>query len=53
MSYTVLNSQLTSGLLGDREVAGFFTTAAEIAAMVRFEAALAEAEAVAGLISEV
>ena len=53
MYYTVLNAQLTSGLLGDREVAGFFTTEADIAAMVRFEAALAEAEAAAGVIPEV
>ncbi|MDG2403744.1 MAG: 3-carboxy-cis,cis-muconate cycloisomerase [Paracoccaceae bacterium] len=53
MSYTVLNAQLTSGLLGDSEVAGFFTTNADIAEMVKFEAALAEVEASAGLISEV
>ena len=39
-------------LVGDAEVEGLFGDEAEVAAMLRFEAALAEAEADAGLIPE-
>jgi len=45
MSYTPYNAPLLSGLLGDAEVTQHFTVRAEIAAMLRFEAALADAEA--------
>lgn len=41
---------LTASLLGDKRVAAHFSPAAEIAAMLRFEAALAEAEAETGII---
>ena len=41
---------LLSALAGDPEIEAAFTDAAEIAAMLRFETALAEAEAAAGLI---
>ena len=51
MSYTVLNSALSSTLLGDSEVAGLFSADADFAAMLNFEAALAEAEAEAGVFS--
>ena len=36
---------LLQALVGDEEVAAFFSDDAELAAMLRFEAALAEAEA--------
>ena len=52
MSYTVLNSTLMSGLLGDPEIAEQFSPDAEITAMLRFESALAQAEAAAGVISK-
>ena len=39
-----------SGLLGDEEMAGLFGVEAELAAMQRFETALAEAEAAIGVI---
>ncbi len=45
MSYTPFNAPLLAGLLGDRQVAGSFSVEAEIHAMLRFEIALAEAEA--------
>ena len=41
---------LLSALAGDPEVEAFFTDAAVLAALLRFESALAEAEAAAGLI---
>ena len=53
MSYTILNSTLLSGLLGDPEIAEQFSPDADIAAMLRFEAGLAQAEAATGVISEV
>ncbi|MEO1066158.1 MAG: 3-carboxy-cis,cis-muconate cycloisomerase, partial [Pseudomonadota bacterium] len=52
MSYTPYNAPLLSGLLGDMEVAAFFSVKADIEAMVRFEVALARAEADAGVIPE-
>ena len=51
MSYTVLNSAWSSTLLSDPEVAGLFSADADLAAMLDFEAALAEAEAEAGVFS--
>lgn len=51
MSYTPFNAPLLSGLLGDPETTGHFTVRAEITAMLRFEAALAAAEADCGVIS--
>ena len=50
MSYTPFNAPLLSGLLGDAETTAAFSVKAEIAAMLRFEVALAEAEAGCGLI---
>ena len=41
---------LLQALVGDEEVAAFFSDDAELAAMLRFEAALAEAEAMADLV---
>lgn len=48
MSYTVLNSAMSSTLLSDPEVVGLFSADADLVAMPDFEAALAEAEAEAG-----
>lgn len=42
---------LLSGLLGDDEMASFFSVEAEIAQMLRFEIALAEAEGAEGVIA--
>jgi 3-carboxy-cis,cis-muconate cycloisomerase len=39
-------------LVGDEEVGAFFSNEAELSAMLRVEAALAEAEVKAGLIGE-
>lgn len=50
MSYTPFNAPILAGLLGDPEIVAFFSVKAEIAAMLRFEAALAEAEGEAGVI---
>lgn len=52
MSYTPFNAPLLSGLLGDMEIASFFSVKADCAAMLRFEALLAEAEAAAGIIPD-
>src|SRR5690606_28845152 len=41
---------LLSGLFGDPELAGLFSEQAELAAMLRFEAALSQGQAQAGLI---
>ena len=51
MSHVVLNCAVSSGLLGDPEVAAFFSAEADLAAMLDFESALAEAEADAGVFS--
>jgi 3-carboxy-cis,cis-muconate cycloisomerase len=45
MSVTPFDHPLLRGLLGDEELAELFTAEAEIAEMVRFEVALAQAEA--------
>lgn len=50
MTVSVFDHPLLSGLLGDEEVAGLFTLKAELDAMLRFEAALSEAEAEEGVI---
>lgn len=46
------DNALLSGLLGDAEIAAYFSPRAEIAAMIAFEAALARAEAAEGVIPE-
>ncbi|WP_230530942.1 3-carboxy-cis,cis-muconate cycloisomerase [Microvirga roseola] len=46
-----LSHPLLQALVGDEEVGAFFSDAAELLAMLRTEAALAEAEAKAGLIA--
>ncbi|HEU4987997.1 MAG TPA: lyase family protein, partial [Rhizobiaceae bacterium] len=50
MTVSVFDHPFLSGLLGDEEVAGFFSAKADIDAMLAFEAALAEAEAAEGVI---
>lgn len=50
MSYTPFNAPLLAGLLGDRECAAFFSVDADMAAILRFETALARAQAECGLI---
>lgn len=50
MTVSPFDHPILSGLLGDGEVAAHFSTEAEIAAFIRFESALAEAEAAEGVI---
>lgn len=50
MSYLVIPDSFLDPLLGDAELAGFFTAHADIEAMLDFEAALARSEAAAGVI---
>lgn len=50
MSFSLPDAPLLSGLLGDGEIAALFTAQADIAAMLRFEAALAKAQAGLGLV---
>ena len=50
MSVSPFDHPLLGGLLGDEEAAHCFSVEAEIAAMVRFEVALAQAEAEEGVI---
>ena len=50
MPATPLDSALYRDLLGDREIAGLFTDAAELRAMLLVEGALAEAQAAQGVI---
>lgn len=50
MTASVFDHPILSGLLGDDEVGAQFSAAAELSAMLQFEAALAEAEAAEGLI---
>ena len=50
MSYTPFNAPLLSSLLGDLEIAGFFSVQAELDAMIFFEKALAEVEGELGII---
>lgn len=51
MSVSVFEHPFLRPLLGDDAISAVFTAEADIAAMLRFEAALAEAEADAGVIS--
>lgn len=51
MSVSVFDHPLLSGLLGDEETAARFSVLADIAEMVRFEVALAHAQAAEGVIS--
>lgn len=50
MALSPFEHPLLSGLFGDPELAGWFSLEAEIGAMLRFEAALAEAQGETGLI---
>jgi 3-carboxy-cis,cis-muconate cycloisomerase len=50
MSVSVFDHPFLSGLLGDEEVAAFFSAEADLRAMLAFEGALAAAEAKAGVI---
>lgn len=50
MAVGVFDHPVLSGLLGDEEVAACFCLRAELAAMIRFEIALAQAEAAEGAI---
>ncbi len=52
MTYSAFDHPYLSGLLGDEAVAAEFSTAADIHAMLSFEAALARAEAIHGVIPE-
>ena len=52
MTVGFADNALLSGLLGDAEIAEYFSPRAEIAAMIAFEAALARAEAAEGVIPE-
>jgi 3-carboxy-cis,cis-muconate cycloisomerase len=52
MSVCAFDHPFLSGLIGDEEVAGQFSAAADIAEMLRFEIALANAEAAEGVIDE-
>ena len=45
MTASVFDHPILSGLLGDDEIGAQFSAAAELSAMLRFEVALAEAEA--------
>lgn len=50
MTASPFDNPFLAGLLGDDEVSAFFSAEADIAAMVAFEVALAQAEAEAGVI---
>lgn len=50
MSVSVFDHPVLSGLLGDDEAAAFFSVNADIAAMLRFEVALAESQVAEGVI---
>jgi 3-carboxy-cis,cis-muconate cycloisomerase len=52
MSYTVQQSALHSSLLGEHEVLALFSEEQDIAAMRRFEAALASAQVPFGIVSQ-
>jgi 3-carboxy-cis,cis-muconate cycloisomerase len=52
MMTTTLPHPVLQALVGDEEVGAFFSNEAELSAMLRVEAALAEAEAKVGLIGE-
>src|SRR5579863_7405609 len=50
MTISTFDSPILSALLGDDEVAGYFSTEADIRAMLDFESALARAQGSVGLI---
>ena len=50
MSYTPFNAPLLGGLLGDPQAVAFFSVKADLDCMLRFEGALAQAEAAHGVI---
>ena len=52
MSVSAFDHPLLSGLLGDEEIAPFFSAEAEIAEMLRFESELAAAEGAEGVIPQ-
>lgn len=52
MSVSAFDHPLLSGLLGDEEIAPFFSAEAEIAEMLRFETELAAAEGAEGVIPQ-
>jgi 3-carboxy-cis,cis-muconate cycloisomerase len=52
MTVSAFDHPILSALVGDDEIAAAFSAEADIRAMLAFEAALAEAEATAGLISK-
>lgn len=52
MSISPFEHPFLSGLLGDAEIAQLFSAAADIEAMLRFEIALAQAQAANGIITE-
>jgi 3-carboxy-cis,cis-muconate cycloisomerase len=52
MSASPFDHPFLSGLLGDEEVASYFTAGAEIRAMLSFETALAKAEAAHGIVPQ-
>ena len=52
MTVSPFDHPLLSGLLGDEEAARHFSADAEIAAMLDFERALAQAEAESGIIGK-
>ncbi len=52
MTISAFDHPFLSGLLGDEEIAPYFSAQADIRAMLGFEAALARAEAIHGLISQ-
>jgi 3-carboxy-cis,cis-muconate cycloisomerase len=51
MSFSAFDHPILSALLGDAEIASYFSVEAEIFAMLAFEGALARAQAFAGLIA--
>lgn len=50
MAISAFEHPLLAGLLGDPEIADHFSVEAEVAAMLRFESALTEAEAACGIV---
>jgi len=50
MTFSPFDHPFLGGLLGDEEIAGYFSTAADIRAILAFEAALAKAEMAHGII---
>lgn len=52
MSFSPFEHPVLGGLFGDAEIAALFSAEADIAAMLRFETALASAQAATGIISD-